>query len=123
MKKKLLSALLCAAMIASLVIGCGSKEEPAAEVPAATEEAETPAEEEVEAPAEDEENYETGDASLDNTRNQDEIGEDELLVVSFGTSFNDNRRLTIGAIEEKIEAAFPEYAVREGSQARLSSTM
>ena len=40
MKKKLLSALLCVAMVASLVVGCGAKEEaPAAEAPAATEEA------------------------------------------------------------------------------------
>ena len=40
----------------------------------------------------DEEDYTTGDASLDNIRNQDEIGENELLVMSFGTSFNDSRR-------------------------------
>lgn len=37
MKKKLLSALLCVAMVASLVVGCGGSEE-AAETPAATEE-------------------------------------------------------------------------------------
>ena len=47
-------------------------------------------------------------------RNQDGIGEKELLVVSFGTSYNDNRRLTIGAIENAMEEAFPEYAVRRG---------
>lgn len=51
----------------------------------------------------------TGDASLDNPRNQDGIGEKELLVVSFGTSYNDSRRLTIGAIENAMEEAFPEY--------------
>ena len=122
MKKKLLSALLCAAMVASLAVGCGAKEEPAAEAPAATEE-EAEAPEEVEAPveeeAEDEENYETGDASLDNTRNQDEIGENELLIVSFGTSYNDNRRLTVGAIEEAMEAAFPEYSVRRGFTSQI----
>lgn len=28
----------------------------------------------------------TGDASKDNPRNQDDIGENEILVVSFGTS-------------------------------------
>ncbi len=60
----------------------------------------------------DEENYNTGDASLDDPRNQDEIGENELLVVSFGTSFNDSRRLTIGAIEDDFETAFPDYSVR-----------
>ena len=50
----------------------------------------------------DEENYDTGDATLDNVRNQDEIGENEMLVLSFGTSFNDSRRLTIGAIENAL---------------------
>ena len=68
---------------------------------------------------EDEENYDTGDASLDNIRNQDEIGENELLVISFGTSFNDSRRLTIGAIENALEEAFPEYAVRRGFTANI----
>ncbi len=60
------------------------------------------------------ENYNTGDASLDNARNQDGIGERELLAVSFGTSFNDSRRLTIGAIENALEEAFPQYSVRRG---------
>ena len=60
----------------------------------------------------EEENYNTGDASLDNPRNADEIGEKEILVVSFGTSYNDSRRLTIGAIEESIEKAYPDYSVR-----------
>ena len=55
---------------------------------------------------EDEENYETGDATLDLVRNEDESGDKELLVVSFGTSFNDSRRLTIGAIEKAMAKAF-----------------
>lgn len=67
----------------------------------------------------DEENYNTGDASMDNTRNQDGIGENELLVVSFGTSYNDNRRLAIGAIEEAVEKAFPEYSVRRGFTSQI----
>ena len=67
----------------------------------------------------DEENYDTGDASLDNVRNQDEIGENELLVLSFGTSFNDSRRLTIGAIEDALEKAFPDYSVRRGFTANI----
>lgn len=70
--------------------------------------------EQEEATEEDEENYDTGDASLDNVRNQDDIGENELLVVSFGTSYNDSRRLTVGAIENDLEAAFPDYSVRRG---------
>ncbi|MGM9631399.1 sirohydrochlorin cobaltochelatase [Butyricicoccus sp.] len=68
---------------------------------------------------EDEENYDTGDASLDNVRNQDDIGENELLVVSFGTSYNDSRRLTIGAIENDLETAFPDYSVRRGFTANI----
>lgn len=69
--------------------------------------------------AADEENYDTGDASLDNVRNQDEIGKKELLVLSFGTSYNDSRRLTIGAIENDLEKAFPDYAVRRGFTANI----
>lgn len=83
-----------------------------AEETAQTEETETEAED-------DEEDYTTGDASLDNVRNQDEIGEKELLVASFGTSFNDNRRLTIGAIENAMEEAFPDYSVRRGFTAQI----
>ena len=67
---------------------------------------------------EDEENYETGDASLDLARNEDGIGDSELLVVSFGTSFNDSRRLTIGGIEGALEAAIPDYAVRRAFTAQ-----
>ena len=68
---------------------------------------------------ENEEDYTTGDASLDNPRNQDEIGEKELLVVSFGTSYNDSRRLTIGAIEEAMEQSFPDYSVRRGFTSQI----
>lgn len=71
------------------------------------------------APAEDEENYDTGDASLDNARNQDNIGDNELLVLSFGTSFNDSRRLNIGAIENDLKKAFPDYSVRRGFTANI----
>ncbi|MBQ6321473.1 MAG: sirohydrochlorin cobaltochelatase [Lachnospiraceae bacterium] len=70
-------------------------------------------------PEEDEENYETGDASLDNPRNEDGIGEDELMVVSFGTSFNDSRRLTIGGIEGALEEAFPDWSVRRGFTSQI----
>lgn len=71
------------------------------------------------AEAADEENYDTGDASLDNIRNQDGIGEKELLVVSFGTSYNDSRRLTVGAIEAAIESAVEGYSVRRGFTANI----
>ncbi len=66
-----------------------------------------------------EEDPDTGDASGDDPRNQDGIGENELLVVSFGTSYNDSRRLTIGAIEEAMEEAFSEYGVRRGFTSKM----
>ena len=68
---------------------------------------------------EEEENYETGDASLDDPRNADQIGEKELLVVSFGTSYNDSRRLTIGGIENRLEKDFPEWGVRRGFTSQI----
>ena len=62
---------------------------------------------------------ETEDTSLENTRNQDGIGEKELLAASFGTSYQDTRCRTIGAIEEELERAFPEYSVRRGFTSRM----
>ena len=55
----------------------------------------------------------------DNPRNQDGIGEKELLVVSFGTSYLDSCRRTIGAIEEALERAFPEYDLRRGFTSQM----
>ena len=127
MKKRTLTALFAVtALSAAMMAGCAGKAEKteattAAETSSeAATEAETTAEETTaEAEAEDEENYDTGDASMDNTRNQDEIGEKELMVVSFGTSFNDSRRLTIGAIENAMEEAFPDYSVRRGFTSQI----
>ncbi len=99
-----------------------SAENTAADITASVDEETTEAAEpknDSEAEGNSEENYDTGDASLDNIRNQDEIGENELLVISFGTSFNDSRRLAIGAIENDLEAAFPDYSVRRGFTANI----
>ncbi len=134
--RKLAVLLTAAALTAAAVTGCtGGKETEAvaagagtgtetgttAESTAAGTAAEESSEEETadSMAAEDEENYDTGDASKDNTRNQDGIGEDELLVVSFGTSYNDNRRLTVGAIEDAMEKAFPDYSVRRGFTSQI----
>ena len=68
---------------------------------------------------EDEENYETGDASLDDPLNADEIGEKELLVVSFGTSFNDSRRMTVGGIERALQHACPDWSVRRAFTSQI----
>ncbi len=95
--RKLFASLLALAMVMSLA-ACGKKAE--------------------EAPPADPDTM-TGDASLDNTRNQDDIGANELLVVSFGTSFNDSRRLTIGAIEQAMEDNFDGFSVRRGFTSQI----
>ena len=69
--------------------------------------------------SDEDEAWDTGDASLDDPRNADGIGETEVLVVSFGTSFNDSRVATIGAIEAAMEKAFPGYSVRRGFTANI----
>ncbi|MBE5826157.1 MAG: cobalt chelatase [Butyrivibrio sp.] len=61
----------------------------------------------------------TGDASKDDPLNQDEIGENEILVVSFGTSFNDSRAEDIGGIEKAVAAAFPDWSVRRAFTAQI----
>ena len=89
-KKKPFSCLLSLLLLGSLLTGCGGQ-------PVPTPQAEVSAE---------------TDAASDNPRNQDGIGERELLVVSFGTSYNETRRLSIGAIESALETAFPDWSVR-----------
>ena len=61
----------------------------------------------------------TGDASKDNPRNQDDIGENEILVVSFGTSFNDSRVADIKGIEDAIQTANPDWSVRRAFTAQI----
>lgn len=147
--KKRLSVLVALALTVSSLVACGNSEVATEESTAteastvveetteeATEEATTEetteateadsvdaadaATEETSADSEEaEEEEDTGDASLDNIRNQDEIGEKELLVVSFGTSYNDSRRETIGAIEDALEEAFPDYSVRRAFTSQI----
>ena len=61
----------------------------------------------------------TGDASADDPRNANEIGEKELLVVSFGTSFNDSRATDIGGIEKALQEAYPDWSVRRAFTAQI----
>ena len=127
--RKLLSLLLAAALALALLAGCGGNNsgnaggagqaannasdtnEPAGNNAGGAEEEDTA--------LDPDENYETGDASLDDPRNQDGIGEKELLVVSFGTSYNDSRRLTIGAIEAAMAEAFPDWSVRRAFTSQI----
>ena len=132
MKRRIAALLLSIAVIGTL-IGCGGTAENAAPSGETADTAESAADvieesaaesapvtdESEAADEEDEENYETGDASLDDPGNQDEIGENEILVVSFGTSFNDSRRLTIGSIENAIRKAFPDWSVRRAFTSQI----
>ena len=61
----------------------------------------------------------TGDASKDDPLNQDNIGDNEILVVSFGTSFNDSRVADISGVEKAIQAANPDWAVRRAFTAQI----
>ncbi len=112
MKKKL-TLLLATMLAAAMLVSCGGTSQTASSGSGSAAGSTSAGS------AEDEENYETGDASLDNPRNQDEIGENELMVVSFGTSYNDSRRLTIGAIEGALETAFPDWSVRRGFTSQI----
>ena len=133
--KKLLAMIAVLTMTTGLLAGCGgsassgtssARESAAESAPAETKaeskaKTESKAESRPESTAEeaDEENYDTGDASLDDPLNADGIGEKELLVVSFGTSYNDSRRLTIGAIEKKLAEEFPDYSVRRAFTSQI----
>ncbi len=61
----------------------------------------------------------TGDASLDDPRNADDMGENELLVVSFGTSFNDSRAEDIKGVEDALQTAYPDWSVRRAFTAQI----
>jgi cobalamin biosynthesis Co2+ chelatase CbiK len=61
----------------------------------------------------------TGDASKDDALNADKIGDKEILVVSFGTSFNESRVEDISGVEKALAAAYPDYAVRRAFTAQI----
>ena len=61
----------------------------------------------------------TGYASKDDPRNEDNIGDNELLVVSFGTSFNDSRAKDIKGVEDALQAAYPDWSVRRAFTAQI----
>ena len=94
--RRFVTKIVTGLMVASMAFACA----PVFAAETTTEAPETATE------AAAEEEPDTGDASKDDPRNQDDIGEKEILVVSFGTSFNDNRVATIGAIEQKIADEF-----------------
>ena len=50
---------------------------------------------------------------------EDAAPEKVLLVVSFGTSYNDNRDLSIGSIENALQSAYPDYEVRRAFTSQI----
>ena len=109
MKKRTLALLLALVLVVGGLCACGNDKK--SDATTTTEKKSEEA---------DDENYDTGDASLDKTRNEDNIGDKELMVVSFGTSFNDSRRKTIGAIEEAMDSKFGKnYSVRRGFTSQI----
>lgn len=145
MKKQLLIPVLVCALLGSLLVGCGkSDQEKADEVAemidaiyvqqrtdktdkqcadakAAWDKLTNEQKAMVEGEEADPDYFgrDTGDASLDNPGNGDNIGENELLVVSFGTSFNDSRATDIKGIEDALAAAYPDWSVRRAFTAQI----
>ena len=114
--KKIFALLLSAALLVTLLAACGGgnttdtdtdTQEPAADASTTQVEEQEP---------------DTGDASKDDPLNQDEIGEKELLVVSFGTSYNDSRRETMAPSRRPCRPPSPTTPCAAPSPARSSST-
>ncbi len=61
----------------------------------------------------------TGDATKDDPLNADSIGDKEILVLSFGTSFNDSRVNDISKVEKAVQGAYPDYSVRRAFTAQI----
>jgi sirohydrochlorin cobaltochelatase len=116
--KKMLAILFAMVLALSMLTACGGSTTTETDKDEAEATTAAVVEEEAEEEAEEEE-PDTGDASKDDPLNADEIGEKEILVVSFGTSYNDNRVATIGAIEKAIAEANPDWAVRRAFTAQI----
>lgn len=102
MKRRVAALLAAAFMGVFCMTGCGSSEKDVK----STSNEKTPGTEETAG-------TETGTA--------DEAGaaDTAILVVSFGTSYNDSRDITIGAIEDAIAKKFPEYEVRRAFTSQI----
>ena len=97
--KKIIAILMTLTLMLALLAGCGSTTEETAEAETETTEA-----------AEVEETTETSTETDPETA---------ILVVSFGTSYNESRDATIGATEQAIQTAFPQYEVRRAFTSQI----
>ena len=133
-----LALFMAAMLLALLFAGCaksdnGTREDTAPQVSAETGtspvvEISTPPVAQASAPAgteidaiietDDVDDYEEGTSPADdivNTTPADKV----LLVVSFGTSFNQSRSLTIGGIEAAMKEAYPDYQIRRAFTSQI----
>ena len=91
MKRKMSTMLAALTAAAFIFTGCGKKEAAPAPEPG-------PAEQETEL----DETAEPESAAQPEESTQEKIEDAAILVVSFGTSYNDSRDITIGAVEEAV---------------------
>lgn len=125
MKKRTLAVFVCALMIALCTAGCGKTADTAAGAESRTLEnvtesqTEVPKEEKTETQKDVGENLPETIPSPKNPEAKEKTSDTGILAVSFGTSYNDNREKTIGAIERAIGDAFPEYEMRRAFTAQM----
>lgn len=101
MKKKLAAFVMAAVMGIFCMTGCGDTQ--------------------MSAPSSSKTESNETDTQTNETTTQ-EVNEREdaaILVVSFGTSYNDSRDITIGAVEDAISKAFPEYEIRRAFTSQI----
>ncbi|MBO5282279.1 MAG: sirohydrochlorin cobaltochelatase [Lachnospiraceae bacterium] len=111
--KKRLAVMLAAALSVCCLAGCGASDAQQ-ETTNGTIQEESMVSEEETSQEETDEQEETGEQT------QEQADADTaILVVSFGTSYNDSRDITIGAIEEAIAAAYPQYEVRRAFTSQI----
>ncbi len=113
MKRKITALLTAAILATGLLTACGSQES-IAEESASTQEVSVSGETEI---ITDSATVETSEVTKEAEVESD--GTKAILVVSFGTSYNDSRELTIGGIENAIAEAFPEYDVRRAFTSQI----
>lgn len=105
--KKQVAVMLAAILGVCCLGGCAGKQE-------------TTVAEEVSTVVEEATVEETAKAEAATTAEEETANTDKaILAVSFGTSFNDSRDITIGAVEEALAKAFPEYEVRRAFTSQI----
>ena len=95
---KILAMVLCVCMLMSMA-ACGKKDTQETTAPETT----VPAAEETTEPKE----------------TVSSNGKPVILAVSFGTSFNESRDATIGAVEKALQDAYPDYEVRRAFTSQI----